>query len=593
MTTLFPNAQGTIIGANPNFQAIAGNSTTIHNYNTSEREDRLTVRGRTVRKVIDGDIIFQRVLSSEVLSVDVRPEGASTSTSTESQVVKVKKMEQITEIYGYQGKFTATSFEPVDEKDREKFMEIAKIVLEAAMCGRSALLKQVFAVAESENAMTLIAHDGGFPVGNFTCGCSKAVELADGYKFPSQYYRGKEWIVLYYLDYTLVNAAQALRADETLRFPVTTRWSDWSFNVRNLTWQYNPASLCLDPPEELYLRPIPYPLPPLCQETLRHLDTPEIIAHIEKSFGDVLFLITEVGGRWITDLSYYARHGLLTLGTVVNNNKPEILAHLPSTPSPEWFCQSLAPDVKADVSSSGRVDFSFQKTGDVQVDLQFGWRIPEKDLHQLRCSFLHQSLHFGDDCDDVTDVVYIDQVGFHLQGTFPIDPTNHSTPAYLFVHPLPTEFINNLHCIRYPLPEKPFYWSHDPQGRNVIAKEDWERFGIPKLSVQEWVGNFWGEEHYACVREHLCSRGYGADGKQYVRERGYPELVLADPHDTARLEELEYSESDLPEPEISLSATTRQPFRPWRYLKNAIRDMKTRRHHKHEARRLTAPSPDS
>ncbi|KAK1218295.1 hypothetical protein PQX77_019023 [Marasmius sp. AFHP31] len=125
MTTLFPNAQGTIIGANANFQAIAGNSTTIHNYNTSEREDRLTVRGRTVRKVIDGDIIFQRVLSSEVLSVDVRPEGASTSTSTESQVVKVKKMEQITEIYGYQGKFTATSFEPVDEKDREKFMEVS------------------------------------------------------------------------------------------------------------------------------------------------------------------------------------------------------------------------------------------------------------------------------------------------------------------------------------------------------------------------------------------------------------------------------------------------------------------------------------
>ncbi|KAK1218297.1 hypothetical protein PQX77_019025 [Marasmius sp. AFHP31] len=583
MTTLFPNAQGTIIGANPNFQAIAGNSTTIHNYNTSEREDRLTVRGRTVRKVIDGDIIFQRVLSSEVLCVKVKPEEASTS--TESQVVKVKKMEQTAEIYGYQGKFTATSFEPVDEKDRGKFKEIAKIVLEAAMCGRSALLKQVFAVAESDNAMTLIAHDGGFPAGNLNFGCSKEAELANGLQFSNQY-RGKDMIVLYYLDYTL-----HWMANDSEK--VTPRWRDWSFNVRNLTWQYNPASLSLDPPEEKDLEPHLYPLPPLCQETLRHLNTAEIIAHVEKSFGDVLFLITGVGDRWIDGLSYYARHGLLTLGTVINRWKPKILAHLPSTPSPEWFCWSLNLNVKANLFSSGRVDFSFQKTGDVKVDLDFGWRIPEKDRLQLKCAFLCQSLRFGDDCEDVRAVVYIDQVGFSLQGTFPVDPTNHSTPVYLFVHPLPTEFINNLHCIRYPLPEKLFYWSHDPQGRTAIAEEDWEGFGIPKLSMREWVGSFWRKEHYAVVRECLHSRSCNLDGKQYAHKHGYLELILADPHDTARLEELEYSESDLPEPEISLSATTRQPFRPWRYLKNAIRDMKTRRHHKHKPRQLIEPSSDS
>ncbi|KAK1217236.1 hypothetical protein PQX77_020085 [Marasmius sp. AFHP31] len=469
MTTYFPNAQGTTIGPHANFQAIAGNSTIIHNHHISERDDRLTLRGRTVRKVIDGDIIFQRILSSDVLSVKVKPEGASTS--TESQVVKIKKMEQTAEIYGYQGKFTATSLEPVEEKDREKFKEIAKIVLEAAMCGRSALLKQIFAVAESENAMTTIACD----------------ELANGFQFSNQY-RGKDLIVLYYLDYTLTVAIQSLRADETLSKKVANRWSEWSFNVRNLTWQYNPASLCLDPPEEQHLLPLLYPTPPLRQETLRHLDTAEIVAHVEESFGDVLFLIAALGERWTTDLSYYARHGLLTLGTVANCQKPGILAHLPSTPSPEWFCCSRNPDVKADVSSSGRVDLSFQKTGEVKVDLEFGWRIPEKGRLQLRCSFLCQSLCFGDDCDDVRDVVYIDQVGFNLQCTFPVDPTSCSTPAYLFVHPLPTEFINNLHCIRYPLPEEPLYWSHDPQGRNVIAKEDWEKFGIPKLSMQEWIG---------------------------------------------------------------------------------------------------------
>ncbi|KAK1221718.1 hypothetical protein PQX77_015473 [Marasmius sp. AFHP31] len=454
-------------------------------------------------------------------------------------------MEQTAEIYGYQGRFTATSFEPVEEKDGEKFKEIAKIVLEAAMCGRSALLKQIFAVAESDNAMTLIAHDGGFPAGNLNFGCSKEAELANGLQFSNQYW-GKDMIVLYYLDYTLIDGVQALRDDET----VTKRWSDWSFNVRNLTWQYNPASLCLDPPEEQHLIPILHPLPPLRQETLRHLDTPEIAALVEESLGDVLFLIVGVGEGWMTDLSYYARHGLLTLGTVVNRWKPEILAHLPSTPSPEWFCRSYNPDVKANFSNSGRVDFSFQKTGNVQVDLEFGWRIPEEDINGPRCAFLCQSLRFCDDSEDVTDVVYIDQVGFCLQGTFPVDPTNHSTPAYLFVHPLPTEFINNLHCIRYPFPEKLFYWSHDPQGRNAIAEEDWEGFGIPKLSAREWVGSFWRKEHYAVVREHLCSRSYNLDGKQYAREHGYLELILADPHETARIEELE--DPGLP-PETSLS----------------------------------------
>ncbi|KAK1223346.1 hypothetical protein PQX77_013778 [Marasmius sp. AFHP31] len=529
MSNHFDNAQGWTIGPHANFQTVAGNSTTTNVYNNSNSE--VTLYGRTVRRIIDGDIIFRRVLLSEVLSINIKPEEASTS--TESQVVKVKKMEQIAEIYGYQGKFTTTSFEPVEGKDREKFKEMVKVVLEAAMCGRSALLKQVFAVAESENAMTLVAHD----------------ELENGFQFSNQY-RGKDLIVLYYLDYTLADAVKALRADGTLRFPVTDRWRDWSFNVRNLTWQYNPASLCLDPPEEQHLQPYLYPLPPLRQETLRHLDTPEIIALVEESLGDVLFLIAVVGKRWITDLSYYARHGLLTLATVVDCWKPKILAHLPSTPSPEWFCLSRNPDVKADVSSSGRVDFSFQKTGDVQVDLQFGWRIPEKDLRQLRCSFLCQSLRFGDDCEDVKEVVYIDQVGFRLQGTFPVDPTNHSTPAYLFAHPLPIDIINNLDCIRYPLPKKLFYWSHDPQGRNAIAEEDWERFGVPELSMETWIGTYWIEEDYACVRKYLRARSYNLDGKQYAHEHRYPELILADPHDTARIEELEDPGS---QPETSLS----------------------------------------
>ncbi|KAK1225367.1 hypothetical protein PQX77_011700, partial [Marasmius sp. AFHP31] len=132
MTTYFSNAQGTTIGDYANFHTVLGNSTTHHHHN-SERDDRVTLHGRTVRRIIEGDINFQRILSSKILTVNVKPKGESISTG--SQVVKLKRMEQTATIYGDRRKFTATSFEPVDEKDRENFNEIMKDVLEAAMRG--------------------------------------------------------------------------------------------------------------------------------------------------------------------------------------------------------------------------------------------------------------------------------------------------------------------------------------------------------------------------------------------------------------------------------------------------------------------------
>ncbi|KAK1233558.1 hypothetical protein PQX77_003280 [Marasmius sp. AFHP31] len=558
MSTYFSNSRDTTVGDNANFQTVFGNSTTNH-YHNSEREDRVTLHERTVRRIIEGDINFQRILSSEILTVNVKPKGESISTG--SQVVKLKRMEQTATIYGDRRKFTATSFEPVAEKDRENFNEIMKAVLEAAMRGGSALLKQVFAVVES-NVMTLIAHDGRFFVGNSDCGYSEATELANGFEITSRYWR-KEWIVYYYLDYTLSIAVQSLRADETVVF----RWEGWSFNLQTLSWQYDPASLCLNPPNEKNLEPLLYPPPPLCQENLPRLNTAEITAFIEKGFGDVLHMIASYGGRWITDLSYYPRHGLLTLGTVVDLNKHEILAHLPSIPSPEWFCLSHTADVKANFSSSGRVDLLFQKTGDVDVALYFGWRIPGKDRNQLCCAFLCQSLDLCDDSEDMRRIIFIDQLGFRLQGTFHDDPTSRSIPAYLFLRPPPTEFVNNVHCVRYPFPENLFYWSYDPQGRNTIAEEDWKRYGIPELRMKEWIGTCWEEEDIETVWDHLHPRNFNLDSKQYAREHGHPELILgaqhslrdmdnsltsflsADPHGTERIEE--YGGSDSEELEYS------------------------------------------
>ncbi|KAK1230410.1 hypothetical protein PQX77_006501, partial [Marasmius sp. AFHP31] len=45
------------------------------------------------------------------------------------------------------------------------------------------------------------------------------------------------------------------------------------------------------------------------------------------------------------------------------------------------------------------------------------------------------------------------------------------------------------------------------------------------------------------------------DGKQYARERGYPELIPGDPHDTTRFKELESSTPDS-KPETPLSQLT-------------------------------------
>ncbi|KAJ8096006.1 hypothetical protein PM082_015227 [Marasmius tenuissimus] len=227
MASSFHNAQNTTIGANATIQTVAGNSTITYNsYLNSGRGDQTTLYGRTVRKVIDGDIIFRRQLSSEVLSITVNSQrGVSTpsgsqvvkakqnsilcrrlwsrvtsnfikprggrltsrvSSGSRPQVVKVKKTRQTAEIYGYSGMFTVTSLEPVDDNDRDIFEEIVKNYLEAVMSRRSALLIQVFAVAES-SVLTLIAHD----------------ELANGDKFTDQYL-GKELIVYYYLVYTRV-----------------------------------------------------------------------------------------------------------------------------------------------------------------------------------------------------------------------------------------------------------------------------------------------------------------------------------------------------------------------------------------------------
>ncbi|KAK1218023.1 hypothetical protein PQX77_019306 [Marasmius sp. AFHP31] len=397
---------------------------------------------------MDSDIYCLRVQSSEILSVDVEPDDEA-STSSKPQAVRLKKMVQTAEIAGRQERFTATTLEPVDVEDQDLFKKIAKGYLQAAVCHRSALLTQVFAVTESD-AMTMLTYN----------------DLTNANEIDSWYWN-KDHIVLPYLQYIFACAVQSLRDDKALTFPVTGRAGDWSIDLKTLTWHYNPANISLNPPSEEDLEPFSNHFPPLCQDAVPQLNPTEIITHAEKNLGDFLYLIAAGGGRWIDDLSKYAQNGLLTFGAIVQCGRPGTLAHFPSTPSPELFCQSRSPDVEASYSNLGRVDLSFQKTGNVKVSLRFGLCISNNDL----CvAYLCQSLPFYDGCRDVEDV-----------------------------------------------------------GRDKIAEGDWKRLGIPKLSVQGLIGSYWDDHEYAGVRELLRLKNRALDGKQYAHERGYPELIPGDP----------------------------------------------------------------
>ena len=120
--------------------------------------------------------------------------------------------------------------------------------------------------------------------------------------------------------------------------------------------------------------------------------------------------------------------------------------------------------------------------------------------------------------------VFISTVWLLIGGTFLYDPTKPTTPVYLFIPPIPVLHINGMHCIRL-LTKGLFYWSLDPEGKHLVAEQDWEKYGIPSLEPEISFGSVWENGNYDTVRKHLLTKKYPLDGKQYARDHGYPELV--------------------------------------------------------------------
>ncbi|KAK1218030.1 hypothetical protein PQX77_019295, partial [Marasmius sp. AFHP31] len=268
------------------------------------------------------------------------------------------------------------------------------------------------------------------------------------------------------------------------------------------------------------------------------LTADDIATYFEKTFGDVLYLYASWGLTHRTILLYYAFHGVLTYGAVVQWGHG-IVAHFSFTPSHKLYFESQSRNITAIYSTevSSRVDMQIHNVQNARLNLYFSLRLPLNERNRLRAAYLSQH-----PSDDIL-TYFIDEIGFSLVGDLFHTPSTTHRPAYLFVPPLQFECLNGMHCIRYPLPESPFYWASDPKGRHVIPENDWARYGIPEPNVRTLIGSYWVNEHYKAVQQHLFSKKYGSNGKQYALDHGYPELIYGDPHEE-RMEQLSGSDGE-------------------------------------------------
>ncbi|KAJ8083637.1 hypothetical protein PM082_009512 [Marasmius tenuissimus] len=99
-----------------------------------------------------------------------------------------------------------------------------------------------------------------------------------------------------------------------------------------------------------------------------------------------------------------------------------------------------------------------------------------------------------------------------------------------------------MYCTRHPLPSSIYSWASDPEGKEKILKEDWDRYSIPTLEVLTQLGSHWIHDEYQMVQKHLIGKNYGSNGKKYAQDHGYPELIMGDPH-VRRMEEHRDSDS--------------------------------------------------
>ncbi|KAK1225935.1 hypothetical protein PQX77_011101 [Marasmius sp. AFHP31] len=375
-------------------------------------------------------------------------------------------------------------------------------------------------------------------------------ELVNGMDFVSQY--PKYGIVPLSLCFTRQVAVEALCVDETLTLLVTRRWDNWMFDPKTRSRHFDIASASSREWQDHDFSCNPIPLP---QGSQPQLIGDDIATYFEKTFGDVLYLYASFGGTNTRNVSSYAFHGVLTFGSVVQWERG-VIAYFPSTPSPELHLESQSRNITASYSVKvpSRIELQIHNVHHAPLNLYFSLCLPLKERNQLRAAYLSQHPLNAD-----YFTYFIDEIGFSLHGDWSHTPPTTRRPAYLFVSPLQSQYVNGMHHIRYPLLKSPFHWASDPEGRHVIPENDWVSYGIPKLKVQTWIGSDWTDDEYVAVRQHLVGKKYGSNGKQYALDHGYPELIHGDPHD-GRMKDHRDSDKELENPH------EHKPFHPGTHL---------------------------
>ncbi|KAK1221172.1 hypothetical protein PQX77_016027 [Marasmius sp. AFHP31] len=523
----FYRARNTRIGRNSIIQHVEGNVYNKYVNSTTFQEwegDRVMPTQNRYREILEGDVCYREQTSSQEMVIVLRGASTTTGNGTRTRIKIVKTFHTATIYPNNNYPVTVVTFEPKEGGDRNITRLLWEELYRSFSVRRSPWLAQALGLVRSEMP-TFILHE----------------ELVNAWEFVSRY--PEDGIVWLYLSYVHEVAVQALRADKASTFPVSRVWMDWTFNPKTKSWHFDITSASIGEWEGDVISFGPIPLP---QGSQPQLIADDITTYFEKTFGDVLYLYASSGSTYIDDLSDYATHGVLTFGAVVRWGHG-IVAHFPSTPSPELYFEDQSHNITAIYSTevSSRVDMQIHNIHTARLNLYFSLRLPLKERYRVRAAYLSQH---PSDADSLT--YFIDEIGFSLAGNLSHTPSTTRRPAYLFVPPLRFECVNGMHCISYPLPESPFYWASDPKGRDVTPENDWVRYGIPELKVKTWIGSYWFPELYNVAQQHLFSKKYGSNGKQYAVDHGYPELIYGDPHERRMKEfsdldgELEDSKED-------------------------------------------------
>ncbi|KAF9258370.1 hypothetical protein L218DRAFT_736201 [Marasmius fiardii PR-910] len=201
-------------------------------------------------------------------------------------------------------------------------------------------------------------------------------------------------------------------------------------------------------------------------------------------------------------LTDFVRHDVLTFGAVLHRRKPGILGHFPSIPCPPWYYSRSNSDVDVEYSQSvpSLLHLTFKNKTDVQINIKFSLELSLEVRQQYWTSYITQSFLFHDNQDNSEDLVFVDEVGFTLIGTFASSPSSLHPPKYLHVS--------------LPHPRN----VNGSSGETKIAEADWESYEIPNLRVETHLGSRSNVFSHHTVWEYFEVKNL-LDGGRFDNER--------------------------------------------------------------------------